>query len=111
MTLLKSCFAQEEARLIGVRTKTALRQAKLRGVKLGVHNPIIEESARKGRERKGKATLERLAPIFLDLLNKGITSAPTLAIHLNGMGVKSASGRPWTRQTALAMKRRVLESV
>lgn len=108
MTLLRSCFAQEEARLIGVRTKAALAQAKAKGVKLGTSNPTIKAAAAAGRAAKGKATLERLAPIFLDMHNQGMTVGSAMAFNLNGRGVKSPSGKLWTPDTARKFMKKVL---
>ena len=108
MTLVRSCFAQEEARLIGLRTKAALAQAKARGVKLGASNPTIAAAARAGRLNKTERTLQRLTPVFMELLEQGFETGAALAFHLNGRGVQSASGKPWTSDTARAMKRRVL---
>jgi DNA invertase Pin-like site-specific DNA recombinase len=108
MTLVRSCFAQEEARLIGLRTKAALAQAKAKGVKLGSSNPTIAAAAKAGRLNKTERTLQRLTPVFMELLEQGFTTGAALALHLNGRGVQSASGRAWTPDTARAMKRRVL---
>ncbi len=110
MTLVRSCFAQEEARLIGVRTKAALAQAKARGVKLGASNPVIKEACQRGKRAKGARTIERLTPIFMELFDSGIVSGPALANTLNARGVQSASGKPWTRFTAKKMLRIIQQS-
>ena len=111
MTLVRSCFAQEEARLIGLRTKAALAQAKAKGVKLGSSNPTIAAAAKAGRFNKTQRTLQRLTPVFMELLEQGFETGTALAFHLNGRGVESASGRAWTPDTARAMKRRVLAAL
>lgn len=111
MTLVRSCFAQEEARLIGLRTKAALAQAKAKGVKLGSSNPTIAAAAKAGRLNKTQRTLQRLTPVFMELLEQNYTTGAALAFHLNGRGVESASGRAWTPDTARAMKRRVLAAL
>lgn len=111
MTLVRSCFSMEEARLCGVRTKEALRQAKLKGVKLGSHIPSVKEAARQGRLRKGKATVAKYTPIFMELLAQDITTAHALATMLNARGILSPSGKAWTRPRAHEMKKRVLASV
>ena len=111
MTLVRSCFAQEEARLIGLRTKAALAQAKAKGVKLGSSNPTIAAAAKAGRLNKTQRTLQRLTPVFIELLEQNYTTGAALAFHLNGRGVESASGRAWTPDTARSMKRRVLAAL
>ena len=111
MTLVRSCFAQEEARLIGLRTKAALAQAKAKGVQLGSSNPTIAAAAKAGRLNKPQRTLQRLTPVFMELLEQNYTTGAALAFHLNGRGVESASGRAWTPDTARAMKRRVLAAL
>jgi len=103
MTLVRSCFAQEEARLIGVRTKAALAQAKARGVKLGASNPVIKEASQRGKRAKGARTIERLTPVFLELVEQGFTTGQPLANILNARGVQSASGKPWNRFMAKKM--------
>lgn len=110
MTLVRSCFAQEEARLIGVRTKAALAQAKARGVKLGTSNPVVFEASQRGKRAKGARTIARLTPVFLELVEEGFTSGQALANILNARGVQSASGKAWTRFTAKKMLQNIQES-
>jgi DNA invertase Pin-like site-specific DNA recombinase len=111
MTLVRSCFAQEEARLASVRTKEALRQAKARGVKLGSSNPVIKEASIKGSKARRARTIERLTPIFIELTQSGITTGQGLANVLNARGVESPSGRAWSRFTARHAHRIIKESM
>ena len=110
MTLVRSCFAQEEARLIGVRTKAALAQAKARGVKLGSANPVIKAASVEGSKAKGARTITRLTPVFHEIRGEGFTTGQAMANILNARGVSSASGRPWSRFTALSMWKTIQES-
>ena len=95
--------------MIGIRTKEALRQAKLRGVQLGSNIPTVKLAAEEGKKAKAKRTMDRLAPIFLDLHAQGIQTGSAIAFHLNGSGIQSASGKPWSRQTAYKFMKKVLE--
>ena len=88
-------------------TKAALAQAKARGVKLGSSNPTIAAAARAGSLNKGKRVLQRLTPVFMELLEQGFNTGAALAFHLNERGVPSASGKAWTAGTARAMRKRI----
>jgi len=110
MTLVRSCFAQEEARLIGVRTKAALAQAKARGVKLGTSNPVILKAAVEGVKTRGAKTIARLTPVFLGIREEGFTTGQAMANILNARGVQSASGKAWTRQGAQSMWKTIEQS-
>ena len=111
MTLIRSCFAQEEARLIGVRVKEALAQAKLRGVKLGTSNPVIKEACLKGVKQRGMRTIERLTPVFLELHSLGFTTGSSIAFALNQRNVQTSMGKPWTRTNAKKTMNQVLNRI
>lgn len=108
MTLVRSCFAQEEARLIGVRTKEALRQAKLKGVKLGTDNPVVRQAVIASNLRRGAKSLERLTPPFMYVWEQGARKGREIAEALNALEVRSPSGKPWTTQMASKTMKRVL---
>lgn len=99
-------LAEKERALISERTKTALRQAKERGVKLGNAKgkgptPEIQRqgalAASRNRIEKADAFARMVAP-FIDKLRgegKGLRQIATL---LNAEGIKTARGKEWTPQ-------------
>jgi DNA invertase Pin-like site-specific DNA recombinase len=94
---IRATLAQEEARLISERTKSALAQAKQRGTVLG--NPInLTESGLKGN----KTAIEladnfalNLANLIHPMVSDG-TSYRQIAIRLNAMKIPTQRGKEWT---------------
>jgi hypothetical protein len=97
----------EHARL----TKEALARAKTRGVKLGASNPAIKEASQRGTRAKGARTIARLTPMFHEVRSEGFTTGQAMADALNDRGVQSASGRPWSRFTALSMWKTIQDCI
>lgn len=106
-----AAVAEDEARRISARTKAALAQAKARGVKLGMHNPVIREKTRgrtgwkKGCERSLEVRAERVRsvygaviPIMRMLLERGSTYED-VAKALNQEGYTTPRGKSWSRAT------------
>jgi DNA invertase Pin-like site-specific DNA recombinase len=104
--------AEEEARLISVRTKAALAVAKQRGVRLGTpanlsHDHRIEGAAASVRARREAARrrLDDLAPIVLELTRDGAATAAALARALNERGIPTPRGKRWNPiQTSRLLK-------
>lgn len=102
--------AEEERRLISVRTQAALQAAKARGVKLG--NPMgavaFGENAGKGgaeaMQAKANAFANGLASIVLPLKAEGL-SLRGIADRLNADGIVTARGGQWQANSV----RRLLE--
>jgi DNA invertase Pin-like site-specific DNA recombinase len=93
-----SAVAEHEATLISQRTKSALEQAKKRGVQLG--NPRYAESVGKANAEKSKRATERNAGL-LKIVNEikaktGLAKLAELAEALNLRGIKTARGNSWT---------------
>lgn len=94
--------AEEEARLISVRTRSALQAAKARGVVLGRPN-LNRQARQKGtavsiQVRKGKA-LQRandLRPVLQSLELEGVLSAAAIARSLSEKGVPAPRGGKWS---------------
>ena len=82
-----AALAQEERRLISDRTRSALREAKKRGVQLGKYAKVL---AAQNREAAEKWALE-LAPVIQPMLREGL-SYSEIARRLNDMGITSARG-------------------
>lgn len=92
--------AEEERRLISVRTQAALQAAKARGVKLG--NPMgaaaFGENTGKGgaeaMQAKADGFAQRLSGIVLPLRAQGL-SLRRIAERLNADGIVTARGGAW----------------
>ena len=92
MLHIYAALAEQERRLISRRTKEALAQAKARGVQLG--NP---EQARAMRDQAA-ARAEELRPLLTELSADG-RSWREIARNLNGQGVPTPRGGPWSFKT------------
>jgi DNA invertase Pin-like site-specific DNA recombinase len=99
--------AQHELRLISNRTRTALAQAKARGVQLG--NPNLNvirnrdvTAANKVRSIAQAEWRQKILRIIQHHEKMGITSCKGLAEILNKNGLKSYRGKPFT--TAIVSK-------
>jgi len=89
-----AALAQEERRLISERTKSALAEAKKRGVQLGKNGKVL---ARKNKEQAGRFALS-LWPQISPLIESGI-SLSAIARHLNGLEIETAQGGRFHAQT------------
>ena len=88
-----AALAQEERRLISVRTKAALQEAKRQGKVLGVNGKVLAQ------KRKNEAR-EFAEPIWEQYLRKwqGL-SYSEIARRLNAEGVSARGGGKWYPQT------------
>ena len=94
--------AEEEARLISVRTKAALAAAKARGVKLGNPENATPEGRLKG-SRLGVSTRKALSeeraadrlPYIEDAKTKGIKTLRGIADELNRRKIPAPNGGMW----------------
>ena len=110
--------AEAEAKAISDRTKTALKAAKARGVKLGSHNPAVPRltlaASRKGAaigsqagHRKAIAEYADLLPLIVELRAEG-DSLRDVALELNLGGHKTRRDAEWTAtQVYRVLKRAV----
>lgn len=95
-------FAEHEAERISERTKAALAQAKLRGVKLGGYRgPIVNSEAgqvasRRCRAQKANGFKIGLAPVVENIQSLGITSLRAIANELARRGYTAPRGGAWT---------------
>lgn len=104
-----AAVAEDEAKRISQRTKDALAQAKLRGVKLGQANPVTRAKSqgktgwRKGSEQAKVARKERvdriygaILPIARILRDRG-ASFQEIANALNKEGYTTSQGKSWSK--------------
>jgi DNA invertase Pin-like site-specific DNA recombinase len=115
MLHIYAAVAQKEREMISERTRSALKAAKARGVRLG--NPkgrdTFGDEARKRahaqsaevRRAKALARARMLAPTFRTLRTDGITSANGLAAALNEQGIATAQGKRWTARAVINVER------
>lgn len=94
---IMAMVAEEERRMISVRTKAALAAAKARGVKLGGRRSTVltEEGRAAGRRaltRRSQARAAQLAPVIASLRAEGITSLERIAAALTERGIPTARG-------------------
>jgi DNA invertase Pin-like site-specific DNA recombinase len=99
---IMAIVAEEEARLISVRTKAALQAAKARGVKLGTPN-LTRKTSRLGasvsgqnRSRRSKQRANDLRPLLDELRGHGIERPTDLARAFNERGIPTARGGQWS---------------
>lgn len=99
---IMAMVAEEEARLISVRTKAALAVAKERGVKLGTPNLTPERRAlgtaasARVRSAKAKRRAQDLLPILNELKGEGHRRPTEIARALNERGVPASRGGAWS---------------
>lgn len=98
-----SIVAEEEARLISVRTRAALQQAKARGTRLGNPKNLSNEARACGRAKsatvralKSERRLGDLAPIVMSLRQTGHNSYSKLAMALNERSIPAPRGGNWS---------------
>jgi DNA invertase Pin-like site-specific DNA recombinase len=107
-----AAVAEEEARAISARTKSALAAYKARGGRLGASNPacrnLTHDAGLKGAERT--ATIARqanaeAATIATELRTAGL-SLPAIAAELDARGISTRTGCRWNAMGVLRLLRR-----
>ncbi|WP_419830605.1 recombinase family protein [Methylobacterium sp.] len=106
---IMAVMAQAERKLISARTKAALAAAKARGTKLGGDRGHIRSvsalAAAKSvavRQEKAGERARDLGPIIATIRAEGAVSLRDIAAGLNGRGITTARGAPWS---AIAVSR------
>ena len=93
-----AAIGQHERKMIATRVREALRQAKIRGVKLG--GPNIAEArllANKVRTEKAKNQNDKLRKTVAEVMEKtGLTKLAEIAEALNLRGIKTNRGSQFT---------------
>jgi DNA invertase Pin-like site-specific DNA recombinase len=107
MLHLYAALAEKERALISQRTKAALAQKKLQGVKLG--NPHAAETVGRAHAANRAAAdqfASNVLPIVRTIQASGVTSFAGLAEALNARGVRTARGGDWHASTVRNLLRR-----
>lgn len=92
------CFAEFEGQQISARTKAGMAVVKARGTKLG--NPRWESALEKAHQvvRQNRDDfLKEIRPMIRNLRNEGHTWK-AICQKLNGLGIKTRTGKSWTIQ-------------
>lgn len=97
-----AALAQEERRLISERTRSALAEAKKRGVRLGANGAVL--AAQHQLEAQGRA--RSLEPVIRPLIEEGL-SISGIARRLNSMGIVGDRGGRFHPETVRLIVRRL----
>ena len=100
---IRAAIAEEESRMISVRTKAALAAAKARGVKLGTYAPILAAN----NKAKAEAFADGVRDVVRELQASGATSIRALVVALNEKGIKSPRGGQWHLRTVARLLRTI----
>ena len=97
---IMALVAEEEARMISIRTKAALQAAKVRGQKLGGfrgYKPTVEDRqrAKEVKTANAFAWATDICPIIEEIQNGGVKTLRGIARSLNGRGVPTSKGGQW----------------
>lgn len=97
---IMAVVAEEEARMISARTKTALQAAKARGVKLGGDRGVkpSHQTAVKGAtalKAKADARAADLSETINRIRGEGVVTLQGIADRLNAQGITTARGGQW----------------
>ncbi len=92
-----AAVAEHERAMISDRTKAAMAQAKLRGVKLGNPNLDNGEAAR-ANIRAADEFARRVHPLIEEMISEGL-SLRGMARELDKRGVKTRTGKMWSAGT------------
>ena len=100
---IMAMVAEEEARMISARTKTALAAAKRRGTKLGKPENLSSVAQLQGTKasiRRRRALANRwhtdVEPVIRKLLDGGQISLRSIAVELNDIQMPARRGGKWS---------------
>jgi DNA invertase Pin-like site-specific DNA recombinase len=102
---LLSSINEWEREIISTRVKEALKQAKLRGTKLGVagKDNLTEEGTKKGivnsrmvRSTNADNFAKKIGPIIQNITDGGVGTLNGIAIELNNRNIRTARSGQWT---------------
>jgi DNA invertase Pin-like site-specific DNA recombinase len=93
-----AALAQQERRMISDRTRVGLAAAKARGVVLG------NADLAKANQAAAAARAADMRPVLAQLAG---LSARAAAAELNGRGVPTPTGAPWSAKTVIRLRERI----
>lgn len=99
---IHSAMAEEEGRLISVRTSNALQMAKKRGVKLGVNGKVLAKANKKSANEFAR----KLKQEVIELIECGF-GYTAIANDFNMRGITSANGKKWHPQSIKNLVERI----
>jgi len=91
---MQAVWAEHEARLISERTRSALKAARKRGVKLGGPMPLSDQARSLGRQKRSEIADERASAAFPAIRlaqREGASTLKAIADALNASGVVTPS--------------------
>lgn len=97
---IMAVVAEEEANMISVRTKAALKAAKARGQILGGFRGYKPTDDDRQRAKEVKIAIARawavdICPIIEEIQNSGVETLRGIARALNGRGITTSKGGQW----------------
>jgi DNA invertase Pin-like site-specific DNA recombinase len=97
--------AQRERELISERTKSALAQARKRGVRLGTKNPNRQvRLMMEGFRQQKSEFLSKVRPVIDELKASGVKTLSELALCLTRRGIPTRTGKTvWFGSTVKAV--------
>lgn len=107
-TNIRASMAQEEGRLISVRTRAALQAARARGTKLGGHRgDVAAARSRTVKAERADAAAEAVRGAVARARQAGVTSLAGIARYLDEIGVHTRSGGTWHASQVRALLARL----
>lgn len=95
-------FAEHERDMISRRTKEALFQAKLRGIKLGCPTPKRASLAGcRVRTERANQFAKNVFPIIRDIQAAGVVTYRGIATALTSRGIRSRTNKPFSPQSVV----------
>ena len=86
--------AQRERELISERTRSALRMAKLRGVRLGTRHPHRQVKLMvEGYRRQREGFVSKIRPIIDEIKSTGVTTLKEIGQCLTRRGIPTRTGK------------------